>query len=202
VEYRLAPEHPFPAGLEDCYAALGWVAERAQELGGRVDRVAVGGDSAGGNLAAAVSLMARDRGGPELALQVLLYPMTARVFDGSSRHDPAVSPSAPPEAIEWMWRRYLGEEDVTTDALFSPLDAETLTGLPPALVVTAEYDLLRDEGEAYAQRLEREGVPVELRRYDGMFHGFTDFSGVIDAADDCIAVMGLRCNAVVRRSVS
>jgi acetyl esterase len=190
VEYRLAPEHPFPAGLEDCWAALGWVAEHAQALGGDAGRIAVGGDSAGGNLAAAVSLMARDRGGPQLALQVLLYPMTARVFDGGSRHDPTVSPTAPPEAINWLWRHYLGAEDVATSPLFSPLDAETLAGLPPALVITAEYDVLRDEGEAYAQRLEREGVPVELRHYEGMFHGFANYPGVIDAADDCIHVMG------------
>jgi acetyl esterase len=197
VEYRLAPEHPFPAALEDSRAALGWVAEHAPALGGGVGRVAVGGESAGGNLAAVLALTARDRRSPDLALQVLLYPMTARTFDGPSRHDPAVSPIAPPEAIEWLWRQYLGERDGSSP-LVSPLRAETLAGLPPALVITAEYDLLRDEGEAYAHRLERAGVPVELRRYDGMHHGFVDWHGEIDAAGECIHHMG----AAFRRALS
>jgi acetyl esterase len=189
VEYRLAPEHPFPAGLEDCFAALRWVADNVSALGGDRERIAVGGDSAGGNLATAVALMARDAGGPDLAFQLLLYPMTARTFDGPSRRDPAMSELGPPEGIDWCWRHYVGERD-GSEALISPLRAETLAGLPPAVVITAEYDLLRDEGEAYADRLEHEGVPVERRRYDGMPHGFVDFRGKVDAADECIAQVG------------
>jgi len=196
IEYRLAPEHPFPAPLEDCYAALGWVAEHAPALGGAA-AIAIGGESAGGNLAAAAALMARDRNGPEPALQVLLYPMTARAFDGPSRRDPEVAALARTEAIDWFWRQYLGERE-GTDPLACPLCAETLAGLPPALVITAEYDVLRDEGEAYARRLEQEGIAVELRRYDGMHHAFVDAHGAIDAADECIAHVG----AAVRRAVS
>jgi acetyl esterase len=198
----VAPEHPFRAGLEDCYAALRWPTDHAATLGGHDGPVAVGGESAGGNLAAAVALMARDRGGPEIALQVLLVPMTARHFDGGSRHDPAVSLTAPPAALEWLWRHYLGERE-EVDALVSPLDAETLAGLPPAVIVTAEYDVLRDEAEAYAARLEREGVPVELRRYDGMHHDFAGCTGVIEAADECMAYMaGAVRGAVLRTSRS
>ena len=197
LEYRLAPEHPFPAAIDDCDAVMRWVAEHASTLGGHAGPIAVGGDSAGGNLAAAVALMARDRGGPELALQVLLYPMIARHFDGHSRRDPEMAALARPEANEWFWQQYLGDHD-GSDPRACPLSAETLAGLPPALVLTAEYDVLRDEGEAYAQWLERAGVPVEVRRFDGMHHGFADSLGVIDAADECIAVMG----AAFRRALS
>jgi len=197
VEYRLAPEHPYPCGLEDCYSALRWAAERAPALGGRAEPIGLGGESAGGNLAAAAALMARARGGPEIALQVLLYPMIARVFDGASRRDPEVGALARTEAIEWVWQQYLGDRD-GTDPLACPLSAESLAGLPPALVVTAEYDVLRDEGEAYAKRLAREGVAVELRRHDGMPHGFAEWIGDVDAADECIGEIG----AAFRRALS
>jgi acetyl esterase len=133
--------------------------------------------------------MARERGGPGIPFQMLLYPMIARTFAGGSRHDPAVSPIAPPEAIEWLWRQYVGGGG-RVDPLASPFDAETLAGLSPALVVTAEYDLLRDEGEVYAARLARDGVPVETRRFDGVHHGFVEYPGQIDVADECIALMG------------
>ena len=196
-EYRLAPEHPFPAAIDDCDAVLRWVAEHAPALGGRAGRIAVGGDSAGGNLAAALALIARDRGGPELALQVLLYPMIARRFDGASRRDPEMAALARAEANEWFWQQYLGDRD-GSDPRACPLCAETLAGLPPALVLTAEYDVLRDEGEAYAERLERAGVPVEVRRFAGMHHAFAESPGLIDAADECIALMG----AEFRRALS
>jgi acetyl esterase len=185
VEYRLAPEDPFPAALEDCYAALTWAAEHAHELGGHAGPVAVGGESAGGNLAAAVALLARERGGPPLALQVLVQPMLSREPYGESRRDPNVGVVARPEAIDWLWRQYLGDRD-GSDPFACPLAADNLAGLPPALVVTAEYDTLRDEGEAYARRLERAGVPVELRRYDGMHHGFAEHPEEIDAARECV----------------
>jgi acetyl esterase len=189
IEYPLAPEHPFPEALNGCYAALCWVADHAATLAGHASAIAIGGESAGANLAAATALMARDRGGPELALQVLLYPMLARSFDGPSRHDPEMGALIRTEAIDWLWRQYLGDRD-STDPLACPLCAHTLAGLPPAVVMTAEFDVLRDEGEAYAQRLASEGVPIELRRYDGMHHGFAEWPGIIDAADECIDVIG------------
>jgi acetyl esterase len=189
VEYRLAPEHRFPAALEDCYAVLSWVTEHAPLLGGDAGPVAIGGGSAGANLAAALTLMAHTRGGPEIAFQVLLEPMIARAFDRPSDHDPDVVGLARTEAIEWLWQQYLGD-DAGSDPMACPLCAESFAGLPPALVVTAECDVLRDEGEAYAERLRHDGVPVELRRYDGMFHGFEYYPGVIDAADECIALIG------------
>jgi acetyl esterase len=188
-EYRLAPEHPFPAAIDDCDAVVRWVAEHASGFAVHRSPIAVGGDSAGGNLAAAVALMARDRGGPELGLQVLLYPMIARHFDGPSRRDPEMAALARAEANEWFWQQYLGDRD-GSDPRACPLCAETLAGLPSALVVTAEYDVLRDEGEAYAEWLEREGVPVQIRRFDGMHHGFADSPDVIDAAGECVAFMG------------
>ncbi len=189
VEYRLAPEHPFPAGLEDCYAVACWIGEQAAQLGMPAGPIAIGGESAGGNLAAAAALLTRDRGGPELALQLLLYPMLARTFAGASRHDPAVGALARPEAIEWLWRQYLPVGD-GSDPYVSPLLAATLAGLPSTLMITAEYDVLRDEGEAYADRLEQAGVEIERCRYDGMPHGFADWHGELDAADGCIELMG------------
>ena len=172
VDYRLAPEHKFPAAAEDCYAALLWAAEHAAELGGDPTRLAVTGDSAGGNLAAAVALMNRDRGGPSLALQVLVYPVI----------DPAcASPSAVANgegyllttaSMRWMWSLYVNGVDDYANPYSAPIAAASLAGLPPALVITAEFDPLRDEGEAYGRALEAAGVPVTIIRYDGMIHGF------------------------------
>jgi len=189
VGYRLAPEHRFPAALEDCYAALRWSTDRAQSVAPGEARVAIGGESAGGNLAAATALAARERAGPDICLQALVCPMTTRRSDSHSRRDPAVGAIARPEAIDWFWRQYLGDS-ASDDGLASPLLAETLSGLPPAVVVTAEYDVLRDEGEAYAERLSKAGCPVDARRFDGMPHGFTEFPGLIDAADECLAHLG------------
>ena len=196
VDYRRAPESPFPAAVEDCYATLCWVAGHTGDLGVCGGAVVLGGESAGGNLAAATTLLARDRGGPPMALQVLLYPMTARRFDGSSRHDPTVSPLWPPAAIEWAWSQYLGDDD-GSNPLASPLYAETLAGLPSAVVLTAEYDLLRDEGEAYADRLASDGVPIRRRRYAGVPHGFAEWVGALDTADECIADMGSAIRAAL-----
>jgi acetyl esterase len=200
VEYRLAPEHPFPAALEDCYAALRWTAEHAAELGGHDAPVAIGGESAGGNLAAGITLLARERGGPAIAQQVLLVPVVARHFDGLSRRDPEQSAEAAPHAIEWIWQLYLADEPEAASAnpLASPLDAESLAGLPPALVITAEYDVLRDEGAAYARRLQEDGVPVEHRLFEGMSHGFAGWLGKVDAAQECLDLMG----AALRRALA
>jgi acetyl esterase len=173
VDYRLAPEHRFPAAAEDAYAATVWAHDHAAELGGDAARLAVAGDSAGGNLAAAVALMARDRGGPAITFQLLIYPVTDRDFTTASYRDNATGYFLTKTHMEWYWDQYIGDDDeAAVHPYAAPLRAATLTGLPPAHIVTAEYDPLRDEGEAYGRRLADAGVPVDVRRYDGMFHGF------------------------------
>jgi acetyl esterase len=182
VGYRLAPEHPFPAAVEDCHAALRWVAANAAELGADPARLAVGGDSAGGNLAAAVTLLARADGDLALAAQLLVYPNTDQLADDASLRaadDPWLFNR---HSVAWYARHYLARPEDATHPLASPLRAADLTGLPPALVITAEYDPLRDQGEAYARRLADAGVPVELSRYPGMAHGFFAMAGTVDAA--------------------
>ncbi|MEU6379449.1 alpha/beta hydrolase [Streptomyces sp. NPDC046909] len=178
VEYRLAPESPFPAGLEDCYAALTWVAAHADELGIDTGRLGVGGESAGGGLSAAIALLARDRGGPSLCFQYLGIPELDDRLDTSSMlafHDTPVISRA---YVELSWDYYLGEgkrggPDVSPYA--APARVADLSGLPPAYVAACEFDPLRDEGIAYAQRLQQAGVPTELHLYPGTFHGSTPF---------------------------
>src|SRR5438093_13283858 len=165
VDYRLAPEHPFPASGEDAYAATRWAADNAASFGGDPRRVAVGGDSAGGNLAAVVSLMARDRGGPPLVFQLLVYPVTDFSFDTPSYSENAEGYLLSAESMRWFWGHYLADPADGKHPHASPLQAENVRGLPPALVITAEYDPLRDEGEAYAARLKQAGVPVTVSRY-------------------------------------
>jgi len=172
VEYRLAPEHKFPAGLDDCYAATCWLADHAESLALRPDGIAVGGDSAGGNLAAAVTLMARQRGAPPLAFQLLIYPVLDFEFDTPSYRENANGFHLTRGDMIWTWRQYLARELDGYTPLASPLREGDLRGLPPAMVLTAEYDPLRDEGEAYATRLAEARVAVTVKRYDGMIHGF------------------------------
>jgi acetyl esterase len=172
VDYRLAPEHKFPAALDDCYAATTWVADNAAAIGGDPGRIAVGGDSAGGNLATVVALMARDRGAPSLVYQVLMYPLTGYAFDAASYRDNASGYFLTTDDVRWCMDLYLRSDADADNAYASPLRANDLGGLPPALVITAEFDPLRDEGEAYATRLREAGVPVVCTRYDGMIHGF------------------------------
>lgn len=179
--YRLAPEHKFPAAVEDCFAVTAWVAANADELGVDGDRIAVGGDSAGGNLAAVVALLARERG-PRLAFQLLVYPVTDYLPDTPSMREAEDPFLFNRRSIEWYWGHYLREPADAESPLAAPLREPDLTGLPPALVITAEHDPLRDEGEAYAHRLEEAGVDVELIRYDGMAHGFFTMIGAVDAA--------------------
>lgn len=181
VGYRLAPEHRFPAAVEDCYAGVRWAAEHAVELGADPGRIAVGGDSAGGNLAAAVTLLARDRAGPAIAAQLLVYPNTDYAADTPSlaeNDDPALFNRS---SVAWYWRHYLEKPEDGMDPLASPLRAPSLEHLPPALVITAEYDPLRDEGERYAERLRASGVPTEHTRYPGMIHGFFAMAGTFEA---------------------
>jgi acetyl esterase len=180
VGYRLAPEHPFPAAVDDCYATLRWIVANAAQVGADPSRIAVGGDSAGGNLAAAVAL--RSRGSVSLVGQVLIYPNTDQLADDESMRaadDPFLFNK---HSVEWYRSFYLVRSADAEDPLASPLRAETLAGLPPALVITAEYDPLRDQGEAYARRLADQGVQVKLSRYPGMAHGFFTSLGTLDAA--------------------
>ena len=177
VDYRLAPEHKFPAAVDDCFAALGWVAGNTAALGVDPSRLAIGGDSAGGNLTAVVAQLARDRGGPRLRHQVLIYPATDPVMDFPSHTENGSGYLLTREAMAWFYGHYLRTPADRTDPLAAPLRARDLAALPPALVITAEFDPLRDEGEAYAHRLEAAGVPTTLTRYDGMIHGFVGMTG-------------------------
>jgi acetyl esterase len=182
VGYRLAPEHKFPAAVHDCYAGTAWVAAHAAELGADAARLAVGGDSSGGNLAAAVTLLARDRSGPAIAHQLLVYPNTDYQSGTASMRELDDPHFFNPKSVEWYWGLYLAEPGDGADPLASPLRSADLSGLPPATVITAEYDPLRDEGELYAARLRQEGVPAEVTRYDGMMHGFFTMVGTLDVA--------------------
>lgn len=187
VDYRLAPEHKFPAAAEDAYAAAVWVAEHAAALGVDAARVAVGGDSAGGNLAAVVSLMARDRGTPCLIYQLLVYPVTDAACDTASYRENADGYFLTRDMMQWFWNHYLPNDSDCRDPYHSPLRAARLNGLPPALMITAEFDPLRDEGEAYAERLRAAGVPVQLTRYHGMVHGFFGLGAALDQAKVAMA---------------
>jgi acetyl esterase len=172
VDYRLAPEHPFPAPVEDCSAALRWIAENPGVAHADPDRLAVAGDSAGGNLAAAVSLLARDRDGPDLDYQVLIYPVTNHAFDTESYEENAEGYLLTKRDMEWFWDHYLERDLDGRNPYASPLRARDLSGLPPATVVTAGFDPLRDDGLAYADRLAEAGVAVERRNHEDMIHGF------------------------------
>ena len=198
VDYRLAPEHPFPAAPEDCFAATAWIAQHASSLWAAPGRLAVGGDSAGGNLAAVVAQLARDRGGPNVDLQVLVYPVVAREPDTPSYRDFADGYWLTAGDMRWFWAQYLPPGQDGSDPRASPLLCDSLAGLPPAVVATAECDVLRDEGEQYAARLRAEGVPVTLRRYEGMLHGFLDCSGVVDDAWVAFDELGAAVGAALR----
>lgn len=186
VDYRLAPEHPFPAAPEDCYAAVQWVAEQAGQLNARVETLAVAGDSAGGALAAVVCQMSADRGGPAIAYQMLLYPVGDCDFETASYRDNGQGYFLTRPMMEWFWRHYLGTADAG-QPYCAPLRRASLAGLPPASVVTAEYDPLRDEGEAYGQALAAAGIDVHARRWDGMVHGFMSFLDAVDDAREAVA---------------
>ena len=183
VDYRLAPEHKFPAAAEDAYAATLWVAANASDIGVDATRIAVGGDSAGGNLTAAVALMARDRAAPEIVFQLMLYPVTdVTSLDTASYRENGVGFFLTTASMDWYRPQYLSDLSEASHPYASPLRAADLTGLPPALVITAEHDPLRDEGEAYAARLRDAGVPATATRYDGVFHGFFALGTLLDAA--------------------
>ena len=172
VEYRLAPEHRYPTAVDDSYAALEWVGKHLSDIAGQEVPLVVAGDSAGGNLAAIMAIRARDRGGPPISLQVLVYPATDCDFDRPSYTDPENQLLLTRDGMIWFWDHYLPESSRRTEPDASPLHTENLSGLPPAVILIAEHDVLRDEGEAYAARLQDANVPTDLKRYLGQAHGF------------------------------
>jgi acetyl esterase len=190
VDYRLAPEHPFPAPVEDAYAATAWVSDNGARLGADPTRLAVGGDSAGGALAAAVCLMARDRGGPAITCQLLNYPATDYAFDTASYVENASGYQLTREGMIWFWNHYLATPADGCHPYASPLRAEDFSGLPPAIVITAEFDPLRDEGEEYARRLMAAGVPVHLLSYPGLIHNFVRMFPILEAGRAAIEETG------------
>jgi acetyl esterase len=198
VDYRLAPEAQFPVPAEDCYEGLLWTVEHAAALGIDASRLAVAGDSAGGNLAAVVALMTRDRNGPALRHQLLVYPCTDM--------DPTRWPSMTEnksgyflttDSMVWFYDQYVPELAERTNPYASPIHATDLSGLPPAFVITAEFDPLRDEGEAYAARLAEAGVPTEVQRYDGMIHGFFGMTAMFEQAREAHAAASARLVAAL-----
>ena len=187
VDYGLAPEYRYPVAAEECYAAVEWSVQQADELGADSDRVAVAGTSAGGNLAAVVCQMTRDRGGPVIAHQVLLCPVTDYGNSRDSYRDFATGFGLTRDGMDWFWEQYLGDRaDRGSQPYASPLQAADLSGLPDATVIVAECDVLRDEGEEYAHALTHAGVDARLTRYEGMIHGFNLVLGLINAAEDAL----------------
>jgi len=196
VDYRLAPEHPAPTPLEDCLAALTWCVENAEVLGVDASRVAVGGDSAGGNLAACLCQRVRDEFGPEIDFQLLVYPVTDCSCSTASMDENAEGYFLTKAGMEWFVGLYLGDGDVKDPAV-SPLHASSLEGLPPAMVITAEFDPLRDEGEAYAAALRDAGVAVDHIRYDGQIHGFFSMAALLEDGQQAVDRAGAALRAAL-----
>jgi acetyl esterase len=182
VNYQKAPEHPFPIPFDDAWAGTKWTFEHAEELGIDPARIGIAGDSAGGNLAAAVCLKARDEGGPALAFQALIYPAVEHGWDTASALENAEGYMLQRESMHWFWDHYVPDKSVVDDWRVSPLKASDHAGLPPAFIATAEFDPLRDDGRAYAAKLRDAGVPVTYSEYAGMIHGFYWMQGVVDGA--------------------
>jgi acetyl esterase len=197
VNYRLAPEHKFPAGAEDCYAAMLWVMNNAPLINCDADRVAVAGDSAGGNLAAVVAIMARDSGGRTPIFQLLVYPVTDYYLPGTTSYkENADGYFLTRDDMAWFWHHYLINDADAANPYACPLRAPSLAGLPSALVITAEFDPLRDEGEMYAARLRDAGVTTRLVRYDGMIHGFFSMAGVLEQGRTALALAAAELRSV------
>ena len=190
VDYRRAPEHKFPAAVDDAVTATKWVAENSKQLGVAASRLVVGGDSAGGNLAAVVAIAARDGNGPAIAGQVLIYPATDFAMTHPSHSDPETSILLTHAVIRWFRDHYLNGAADVHDWRASPARAKTLIGLPPAYVLTAGADPLRDEGDEYAQRLKEAGVPLTYRHFSGQFHGFFTMGKLLQQANVAATEIG------------
>jgi acetyl esterase len=190
VDYRLAPEHRFPACVDDCWAATVWAAANAAAIGAEGSKVAVGGDSAGGNLAAVMALMARDRGGVDIGFQLLLYPAVDALANTGSMAKNADGYLLTTEAMRWFYDHYVPDSADRSDWRASPLRARSLAGLPPALVITAGFDPLLDEGRSYAERLAHDGVTTEYLEFGSMIHGFLGMPGVLPQARRGLALSG------------
>ncbi len=199
VDYRLAPEHKYPAAIEDAYTALQWVSREATALDVDPARIAVCGDSAGGNIAAVLCLMTRDRGGPPIAFQALIYPITDCDFDRPSYLNNADGYFLTTKQMRWFWGHYVSSPEQMCEPYASPLRAASLCGLPPALIQTAEFDPLCDEGEAYAVALRAAQVPVTLHRFEGLIHAFVKRVDQFDAATEAIFAIGSAMRNLVAR---
>jgi acetyl esterase len=190
VDYGMAPEHPFPEPVQECYEVTRWVAENAESFGGDPERILVGGGSSGGNLAVAVALTSAQEGFPQLKGQVLFYPALDGTTSLPSHTENASGYNLSATEMRFYWDTYHQGNGELTAPLLSPLHAPDLTGLPPTIIHTAEFDVLRDEGEAFARRLEESGVPSVVKRYDGQIHGFASLGNVTPDAGHSIAEMG------------
>jgi acetyl esterase len=202
VDYRLAPEHKFPAAVEDADAALRYVAGHAAEFGIDANRIAVGGDSAGGTLATVACLVARDRGEPKVALQLLIYPASDYHDDRPSSHEFAEGHLLTRKIMDYFWGHYLRGARDGDDWRASPIRAESLQGLPPAMVITAECDPIRDQGEEYARRLRESGVAVTLKRYEGAIHAFFNLGGAVDAGREAVQDAGAALKAALQSAAA
>ena len=204
VDYRLAPEHPFPAAIDDCYKVTAEIAANGDALGVDGSRIAVAGDSAGGNLSACVCLMAKDKAAageaaPDIAFQLLVYPVTDATMSAQSIEENAEGYLLTKASMQWFWDHYAGgNKKAVASPYASPINAEDLSGLPPACVITAEFDPLRDEGEAYAEKLKAAGVAVTLKRYDGMIHGFFGMAHLLPAAQDAMTLGAEQIKAALK----
>jgi acetyl esterase len=188
VDYRLAPEHKFPVPLEDCYAATKYIADNAVSLGVDALQLTVAGDSAGGNLACAVALMAKAHSGPAIAHQFLIYPVTDYNFDTPSYQQLASGYMLTAQGMRWYWQQYTGDTATAQNPLASVLRAD-LAGLPPATIITAGYDPLRDEGKALADKMQAAGVAVSYKCFDDMLHGFVNLVGIVPASDEALGMI-------------
>ena len=201
VDYRLAPEHRFPVATEDCYHALSWTEEHIEEYGGMKDCIIVGGDSAGGNLAAVLTLMTKDRSGPHINGQVLIYPATSFTITTPSMIENAHGYFLTKDMMRWLSNHYIHEDD-RSSIYASPLLAEDIHGLPQAFIMTAEYDPLRDEGRLYADKLAAAGVPVQYKVYKGMIHGFVSMAAMIDQGKEAVRHIGAAIKGMAAEKAS
>lgn len=197
VQYRKAPEHPYPTPVEDAWNSLCWIDERRAHLAGGALPLLVCGDSAGGNLAIAMTTRARDFGAPRLAAQILIYPVTDCDFNRASYLDPDNQLSLTRPAMMWYWDQYVPDGRCRTSPEVSPLRAEDVSGLPPAVILTAEHDVLRDEGEAYAARLVECGTEVHFRRFEGQLHAFAMLVGFLPGSCTAVAFVGAAVRGIL-----